>query len=102
MAQKKTAAKKTTKKANVKSTGKKRTNTKNGGRKTTSSKNTKKNTRKTTPNAYDDSGVFDEVISLIIIAVSIVAIISFRFRVGWECLFVPRFVLSSVRLCRYV
>lgn len=76
MAQKKTAAKKTTKKANVKSTGKKRTNTKNGGRKTTSSKNTKKNTRKTTPNAYDDSGVFDEVISLIIIAVSIVAIIS--------------------------
>ena len=73
---KKTAAKKTTKKANVKSTGKKRTNTKNGGRKTTSSKNTKKNTRKTTPNAYDDSGVFDEVISLIIIAVSIVAIIS--------------------------
>ena len=76
MAQKKTAAKKTTKKANVKSTGKKRTNTKNGGRKTTSSKNTKKNTRKKTPNAYDDSGVFDEVISLIIIAVSIVAIIS--------------------------
>lgn len=76
MAQKKTAAKKTTKKANVKSTGKKRMNTKNGGRKTTSSKNTKKNTRKTTPNAYDDSGVFDEVISLIIIAVSIVAIIS--------------------------
>lgn len=76
MAQKKTAAKKTTKKANVKSTGKKRTNTKNGGRKTTSSKNTKKNTRKTTSNAYDDSGVFDEVISLIVIAVSIVAIIS--------------------------
>ena len=76
MAQKKTAAKKTTKKANVKSTGKKRTNTKNGGRKTTSSKNTKKNTRKTTPNAYDDSGVFVVVISLIIIAVSIVAIIS--------------------------
>lgn len=76
MAQKKTAAKKTTKKANVKSTGKKRTNTKNGGRKTTSSKNTKKNTRKTTSNAYDNSGVFDEVISLIVIAVSIVAIIS--------------------------
>ena len=76
MAQKKTAAKKTTKKANVKSAGKKRTNTKNGGRKTTSSKNTKKNTRKTTSNAYDNSGVFDEVISLIVIAVSIVAIIS--------------------------
>lgn len=76
MAQRKTAAKKTNSKANVKSASKKRTGSKSGGRKTPASRNTKKTGRKTPQAGYENSGIFDEVISLIVIAASIVAVIS--------------------------
>lgn len=73
MAQKKTAAKSTAKKAPAKgNTGGRKTSAK--GRNTKSAKNSGR--KKQSKKKYDDNGAMDEVISLIVIAVSIVALIS--------------------------